>query len=195
MAQIERLHGLMRDVAEAGCLSDGHFEYRSGLRSLHLLDRDRLLCDTHLARRLGYALSRQFFLSRIDVVAAPSVWGAGLAQWVGYFLDPHRPVVYPIQTDGKQNFSSAAAEQLDGKRVLVVDNLILSGKTVQDFAQLITAHGGTPIGVGTLADLSGRTFPIAITGLLNPYLGIFDPAEAGSIPPEVADVPVVRVGY
>lgn len=195
MVQTERLHGLLREVANAGCLREGHFEYRSGVRSLWLLDRDRLLCDTHLASRLGYALSRHFFLSRIDVVAAPSVWGAGLAQWVGYFLDPHRPVVYPITRDGKQDFSDAAHEQLDGKRVLIVDNLILSGKTVQEFAQLITAHGGTPTGVGTLADLSGREFPIAITGLLNPHLGIFNPNAADNVPAQAANREIEKVGY
>jgi orotate phosphoribosyltransferase len=81
---------------------------------------------------------------------------------------------------------------IDGKRVLVVDNLILSGKTAQELVQTITAHGGTPIGVGALADLSGVEFPITVHGLLNEYLDIHDPSTC---PACEAGQPVNEVGY
>ena len=192
MVQAERLHGLIREVDEAGFLSEGHFAFRSGLHSLRLLDRDQLLCDTHLASKMGYAIAKHFFLSRIDIVAAPSVWGAGLAQWVGFFLDPRRPVIYPIPTNGQYTFPKSSAAMIDGKRLLVIDNLILSGKTAQELAQTITAHGGTPIGIGALADLSGVDFPIAVHGLLNPYLDIHRPADC---PACKEGKPVTEVGY
>ena len=37
---------------------------------------------------MGYALAKRFFTDHIATIAAPSIWGAGLAQWVAYFLDP-----------------------------------------------------------------------------------------------------------
>jgi hypothetical protein len=80
MAHAERMHGLIREVYDAGLISEGNFEFRSGMRSRKLLDRDRVLSDTQLASRLGYAIAKHFFLNRIDVIATPSVWGAGLAQ-------------------------------------------------------------------------------------------------------------------
>ena len=192
MVQAERLSGLMREVDEAGFLSEGHFAFRSGRHALRLLDRDQLLCDTQIASKMGYAISRNFFLSRIDIVAAPSIWGAGLAQWVGFFLDPRRPVIYPIPNNGHYTFPDSSKAMIDGKRVLVIDNLILSGKTAQELVQTITAHGGTPIGIGALADLSGVDFPIAVHGLLNPYLDIHAPATC---PACEAGVPLTEVGY
>lgn len=191
MIQVDRMHGLIRDIEEAGMISDGRFAYRSGMQSLKLLDRDRLLSDTHLASRLGYALAKQFFLTRVDVVASPSIWGAGLAQWVAYFLEPRRPVIYARQNGDHYHFTPGP-EYLEGKRVLVVDNLILTGSTMQDFVQAISSAGGTPIAVGALADLSGLQYPIEVNGLLNNVLELFDPEHP---PAHASGLPVTEVGY
>ncbi len=172
-------------------LKEGRFAYRSGMQSLKLLDRDRLLSDTHLASRLGYGLAKEFFLTRSEIVAAPSIWGAGLAQWVAYFLEPRRSVVYARDSiDGYQ--FTPGEEYFEGKRVLVIDNLILTGGTITQFVQAISAAGGTPIAIGTLADLSGIDYPIRVCGLLNEVLDIFHPDQP---PPHAADLEVTEVGY
>ncbi len=128
--------------------------------------------------RLGYALAKHFFLSRIDVVAAPSIWGAGLAQWVAYFLEPRRPVIYARHNDDGGYYFTPGPEYLDGKRVLIIDNLILTGGTIQEFRSCDSAAGGTPVSVGALADLSGLDYPINVYGLLNDVLGLFDPERS-----------------
>ncbi len=69
-------------------LRQGHFVFRSGRHSGALLDRDRLLADPEIGSRMGYALAKAFFTDKIDTVATPSIWGAGLAQWVAYFFYP-----------------------------------------------------------------------------------------------------------
>ncbi|HUG14300.1 MAG TPA: hypothetical protein VMM78_04705 [Thermomicrobiales bacterium] len=192
MVHVERLHGLIREVYEAGLITEGNFEFRSGMRALKLIDRDRVLSDTHIASRLGYAIAKHFFLNRIDVIATPSVWGAGLAQWVGFFLDPRRSVVYPTPSGGSVTLSESAREMITDKRVLIVDNLILSGKTIQDFVRTVSASGGRPIGIGALADISGREFPIPTLGLLNEWLDIYDPKVE---PDRGLGVPVTQIGY
>jgi orotate phosphoribosyltransferase len=192
MVHVENLHSLLQEVRDAGIITDGHFAFRSGMHALCLLDRDRLLSDTHLASRMGYAIAKHFFLSRADLIATPSVWGAGLAQWVGFFLDPRRPVVYPTPTESGVMLSQASADAIDGKRVLVIDNLILTGRTIQEFVREIGKAGGTPIGIGALADLSGISFPIQVFGLLNGSLEIYRPEEC---PACRAGEPVTEVGY
>lgn len=191
MVVTRRTTQLFDDVRAAGFISDGHFAFRSGMRALKLLDRDRVLSDPQLASRMGYALAKHFFLLRVDFVATPSIWGAGLAQWVSYFLEPRRPVIYSMLTDGKHHFSTGS-ETLEGKRVLVIDNLILTGSTMTGFVHAITAAEATPMAVGTLADLSGLEFPIEVFGLLNDHLDIFDPKQS---PDLGKDVPVTEVPY
>jgi orotate phosphoribosyltransferase len=181
----------MGEVMAAGIIADGHFAYRSGMCSLRLLDRDRLLADTHLASRLGYALARHFFLARLDVIVTPSIWGGGLAQWVGYFLEPRKMVIYATPEGDAFHFSPGP-EYVENRRVLVVDNLIMTGKTITSLVRSVSAAGGIPIGIGTLANLSGISFPIDVVGLLNDELHVFDPKRE----PEVgAGIPVTEVGY
>ena len=192
MILVDRDMALIREIEEAGMISTGRFAYRSGMQSLRLLDRDRLLSDTHIASRLGYALAKQFFLTRVDVVAAPSIWGAGLAQWVAYFLQPRKPVIYArISDDGGYQFSPGP-EYLDGRRILVIDNLILTGGTAQDFVRALAAEGGTPVAVGALADLSGLDYPIEVHGLLNDALELFDPDNP---PADAEGLEITEVGY
>jgi hypoxanthine phosphoribosyltransferase len=81
---------------------------------------------------------------------------------------------------------------IDGKRVLIVDNLILSGKTIQDFVRIVSSSGGTPIGIAALADLSGIEFPIPAVGILNDWLDIYDPKRE---PERGEGLPVTQVGY
>jgi orotate phosphoribosyltransferase len=191
MVVTRRTSQLFDDVRAAGFISDGHFAFRSGMHALKLLDRDRVLSDPQLASRMGYALAKHFFLLRVDFVATPSIWGAGLAQWVSYFLEPRRPVVYSMVKDGEHHFSTGS-ETLDGKRVLVIDNLVLTGSTMKDFVRAITAAEATPMAVGTLADLSGVEFPVEVFGLLNDHLDIFDPREDSDLG---KDIPVTEVPY
>lgn len=191
MVVMDRTQHLFDDIHAAGFISEGHFKFRSGMHSLKLLDRDRLLSDTHLASRMGYALAKHFFLLRVDYVATPSIWGAGLAQWVGYFLEPRRPIVYPTVRDGKPAFSTGS-ESIAGKRVLVIDNLILTGSTTSAFVESLEASEATPVAIGALADLSRVEFPIESFGLLNDYLELFDPEEQ----PELGkDIPVTEIPY
>lgn len=190
MVVTSRTRQLFDDIRAAGFITEGHYAFRSGMHALKLLDRDRLLSDPHLASRMGYALAKHFFLLRVDYVATPSIWGAGLAQWVGYFLEPRRPIVYSTVKDGEIIFTGA--DKLDGKRVLVIDNLILTGHTMTEFVRSLTAAETTPIAVGSLADLSGVEFPIQTFGLLNEHLDVFHPDQN----PELGmDIPVTEVGY
>ena len=98
-------------------------------------------------------------------------------------------MIYP--TRGLE-LPEASREQINGKRVLVIDNLVLSGKTMQEFVQAVAKAEGMPIGVGALADFSGIDFPIPVFGLLNDSLGIFDPATC---PACAQGVPATEVGY
>jgi len=191
MVQVDRSHELVREIKEAGMIREGRFAYRSGMQSLKLLDRDRLLSDTHIASRLGYALAKEFFLTRSDIVAAPSIWGAGLAQWVAYFLEPRRPVVYAREENGTYYFTPGP-DYLEGKRVLIIDNLILTGSTMTRFVQAVAGAGGVPIAVGTLADLSGLEYPIRVFGLLNDVVELFHPDNP---PPAAQGLEVIEVGY
>jgi len=131
-------------------LREGHFVYRSGRHSAVRLDRDRLLADPGVASRMGYALAKHFFTAKVTTIAAPSIWGAGLAQWVAYFLDPRAKVVYATPRDGQVTIAENLAGLIQGERVVLIDNLVISGETLARFDTEVAQLGGEVIGMGTL---------------------------------------------
>jgi orotate phosphoribosyltransferase len=168
---------ILAQLRNQGLLREGHFQYRSGHHSALLLDRDRLLADPQAASRMGYALARAFFTDKVDTVAAPSVWGAGLAQWVAYFLEPRAKVVYATPlANGTRRIAANLHDMIDHKRVLLIDNVMLSGETMKMFDDQISALGGEVIGVGCLWAGDDR-LPQAreVLGLLNGHYPAYTP--------------------
>lgn len=171
-----------------GLLHDGHFAYRSGRHNLCRVDRDRLLADPSAASRMGYALAKRFFTAHVETVAAPSIWGAGLAQWVAYFLDPRAKVVDATPRNGRPTVASELEDLIRGRRVLLVDNLVISGETLTAFDAAVDELGGQVLGIGAL--WNGSAPEIAghpVFGLLNDLFPAYPPeacpACAAGAPP------------
>jgi orotate phosphoribosyltransferase len=166
---------LLATLRQQGLLKEGHFAFRSGRHSAGLLDRDLLLADPQIASRMGYTLAKRFFTEHIDTVAAPSIWGAGLAQWVGYFLEPKAKVVYATpRHDGTLTVADHLVDHIAGKRVLLIDNLVMTGETMRQFTDVIDGHGATVLGIGTLWNATDQyILQHPVTGLLNPIYEAF----------------------
>jgi orotate phosphoribosyltransferase len=159
---------LLRAMRTSGLVRDGHFAFRSGQHSAVALDRDRLLSDPGFASHFGYVIAKEFFSSYVDTVAAPSMWGAALAQWVGYFLQPKATIVFAGPEDGGFAIPPTLVDAVTGKRVLLIDNLIITGETMGRFADAIQAYGADVVGAGTL----WTTAHLAVGG--KPPFGLFN---------------------
>ena len=159
---------ILLDLKRDGLVREGHFVHRSGRHTAALLDRDRLLSDPVAAGHMGYALAKHVFVDKVETVAAPSIWGAGLAQWIAHFLDPKAKIVYATPRDGRPTVSGGLEDLIRGCRVLLVDNLIVSGETMGRFAPVVAGLGGEVVGLATLwagaeTEIAGRP----VFGLLN----------------------------
>jgi orotate phosphoribosyltransferase len=169
---------ILAQIRHNGLLRDGHFAFRSGRHSGGLLDRDRLLADPLFASRLGYAIAKRFFVDHVETVATPSIWGAGLAQWVGYFLEPKAKVVDATPKGSGLTIADELMDLIRGRRVLLVDNLVISGQTMSRFAAMVDDLGATVLGIGTLwnsaeDEIAGHP----VFGLLNDRYAAY-PAES-----------------
>jgi orotate phosphoribosyltransferase len=157
-------------------LREGHFEYPSGRHSGVQINHDRLLADPQAASRMGYAMAKAFFTQKVQTVAAPSIWGAGLAQWVAYFLEPRAKVAYATpRRDGTRRIAPNLAGLIEGRRVLLVDNVTLSGDTMLAFADEVRRMGGEVIGIGCLWAGAEPSVQAEVFGLLNARYPVYDP--------------------
>ncbi len=161
--------GIVRKLTQAGLLRQGHFAYRSGLHTSVMVSRDRLLADPNSASQMGYALAKAFFTAKVDTVATPSMWGAGLAQWVAWFLEPRANVIFATPTPGGDlDIARNLHDLVVGKRILLVDNLIFTGDTMRQIEQLVTSLGGQVVGIGCLWSSTSRDINDRdVVGLLN----------------------------
>ena len=182
---------ILKGIKADGLLREGHFAFRSGRHAQWLLDRDRLLADPEFASHLGYLLAKHAFLDKIDTVASPSIWGAGLAQWIAYFLEPKAKVISATPIDGEITVAPGLEGHIRGRRVLLVDNIIITGITLGRFGDRLEAMDATIVGVCTLwnsADVEIQGYPVH--GVLNAMNPAFAPGDcplcaSGPLPAEV----------
>ena len=169
---------IVKAIKANGLLKEGHFGYRSGQHSGCLVDRDQLLTEPEFASHLGYAIAKRFFTDHIDTVATPSIWGAGVAQWIAYFLEPRARIVHATPVDGEPTVAPILEGLVRDKRLLLCDNLILSGLTMGKFVDVIEGLGGRIVGIATIwnshtSDIGGHP----VFGLLNMLYDSQSPAE------------------
>lgn len=159
---------IVQAIKANGLLREGHFAYRSGQHSACLIDRDQLLTEPEFASHLGYAIAKQFFTSHVDTVATPSIWGAGVAQWIAYFLEPRARIVHATPIGGLPTVAPVLEELIRGKRVLLCDNLILTGNTMSSFVKTVSELGGNIVGLATVwTSGADRINGHPVFGLLN----------------------------
>lgn len=184
----------VQDILERGnMLLEGHFSFRSGAHSTALIDRDLLLADPATASRFGYAIAKAFFTDHVDTVATPSIWGAGLAQWVGYFLEPKASVVDATLVGNDILIADKLIPFIENKRVLIVDNMVLSGRTMTRFVHLIQELNAVPVGIATLwsagqSEIAG----LSVTSLLNAIYPSYLPSEC---PACAENIPIHKIEY
>lgn len=187
-------YSTVQELLEQGnMLREGHFSFHSGLHATALIDRDLLLADPSTASRFGYSLAKAFFTDHVDTVATPSIWGAGLAQWVGYFLEPKAKVVDATLVGNDLSIADKLVPMVENKRVLLLDNLVFSGKTMTRFLHVIRELNAVPVGIATLwsagqSEIGG----LPVTGLLN---DIFPARLPDECPACAEGVPVQMIGY
>ncbi|TXG84820.1 MAG: hypothetical protein E6R14_04875 [Thermomicrobiales bacterium] len=178
----------IQDVLESGnMLREGHFAFRSGMHATALIDRDLLLADPGTASRFGYTIAKAFFTDHVDTVATPSIWGAGLAQWIGYFLEPKASVVDATLAGNDLLIAEKLIPFIENKRVLLADNMVLSGKTMTRFLHLIQELNGVPVGIATIwsagqAEIAG----MPVTSLLNTVYPSYLPSDCPACAEQLA---------
>lgn len=176
-----------------GLLKEGHYAYRSGQHSGCLIDRDQLLTEPEFASHLGYAIAKRFFTDHIDTIATPSIWGAGVAQWIAYFLEPKARIVHATPIDGQPTVAPTLAELVRDKRLLLCDNLIMTGVTMNKFVDVIDGLGGHIVGVATVWNShSAMIGSHPVFGLLNT---LYDSRSPETCELCARGLPIVQVPY
>jgi orotate phosphoribosyltransferase len=186
-------HDVLKEFEAAGAILKGHFILSSGLRSDTYMQCARVLTDAARAERLCSALAakvRERFGDGIDCVISPAMGGI----LVGYEVARHLrlPTMFCERVDGA--FALRRGFQLEeGARVLVVEDVVTTGKSSREAFACIRANGGEVIGEAALID---RSAGCAELGVPLVTLAAIDVRtyEPDQLPSELAAIPPVKPG-
>ncbi|MBR4683070.1 MAG: hypothetical protein IKP06_07240 [Elusimicrobiaceae bacterium] len=146
-------------LQEHGAILEGHFVMPSGFHSQTYIQTSLLMQHPHLAQRIAGALSDKF-AKKADVVMALTPSDSVLAQEVARARSV-RAIFASKDENGvmilKHNFTIK-----EGEKVLIVDDVAVSGRKINQAIGLVSKLGGDVIGVGVIVDRSMGYLPLTV---------------------------------
>jgi orotate phosphoribosyltransferase len=133
---------VIKEFEDAQAILKGHFILSSGLHSDTYMQCARALMDPSRAERLCRALAEKVKktvdASKIDIVVSPAMGGV----IVGFETAKHlgKPSIFCERVEGK--FELRRGFELEkGQRVLVIEDVVTTGKSSKETFDLITSLG------------------------------------------------------
>jgi len=134
-----------------GALRRGHFLLSSGLHSAAYVQCALLLEEPRRARRVGELLAARFAGIEVDSVLSPALGGVIVGHEVASALGvPFRFA----ERDGERLALRRGFALSAGERVVVVEDVVTTGKSTRETADLALAAGAEVVGIGAILDRS-----------------------------------------
>ncbi|WP_088555016.1 orotate phosphoribosyltransferase [Calderihabitans maritimus] len=133
-------------------LLEGHFLLSSGLHSNRYIQCAKVLQYPEYATKLARELAERFLGKGIKAVVGPALGGIIVAHEVARWLNARA-----LFTERQDNFMTLRRGFSigQGEKVLVVEDVITTGGSVQEVIEVVQKSGGKVEGVGVLVDRSG----------------------------------------
>ena len=145
-------------LEETGALLTGHFRLSSGLHSPNYVQCALLLEHPKNAKVLGVALAGRIHSLGAQKIVAPALGGVIIGYTVADALDV--PFVFTERKDGAMTLRRGF--RLDeGERVVIVEDVVTTGKSTRETADVIAQHGGVVVGFASILNRSGKPNPFA----------------------------------
>jgi orotate phosphoribosyltransferase len=184
----DREHILMQMLEESGALRRGHFLLSSGLHSEAYVQCALLLEDPVRARKVGHDLADLLRSYHPDSVLSPALGGVIVGHEVAAALGvPFRFT----ERKGEEMGLRRGFNLRQGERVVVIEDVVTTGRSTLETAALATTRGARVVAVGAIIDRSaGRDpFDVPFKSLLQLDLPSYQPNECpacrtGALPAE-----------
>ncbi len=184
---------VLAEFRASKALLEGHFLLSSGRHSAHYLQCARVLMDPIRASRLALALVAKMpreLRKEIDKVVSPAMGGIIFGHEMGRALE--KDALFVERPTGTFEFRRGFALN-DGDKVLMVEDVVTTGKSSREAIAAIEAAGGQVIAACSLVDRTGGDVDLGVPYF--PLISITFPTYAeDELPPELAATPAVKPG-
>ncbi|MBS1872407.1 MAG: phosphoribosyltransferase [Acidobacteria bacterium] len=149
------------DVIEAltttGALRKGHYEYSNGLHANEYLQPALALRQYQTARMLGVGLSRKLranpeiraIIPQLSIVA-PATAGLPVAYAICEALRAHQVYWAEKNNDSDGLHFRQYVEVKRGEQILMVDDILRTGRRLTELKKLIEGQGGQVVGIAVM---------------------------------------------
>lgn len=183
-------------------MPNSHFVGTSGLHFDTYVNKDFLYPHTAETSRICQILAEKYKDSNIEVVVGPALGGIILSQWTAHYLSLiySREVlgIYTEKTaDGGQAFTRGYDKYVKGRRVLVVEDIVTTGGSMQKTSEAVRNAGGNLIAVCAMVnknkDLDRKALGVDFDSLAELFISTY---AAGECPLCKNDIPInTAVGH
>ncbi len=136
---------------QSGALLEGHFRLTSGRHSNQYMQCAQVLQYPHYTEQLCRHLADKFENEKAEVVIGPAMGGIIVSYEVARQLKV--PGIFCERQDGEMMLRRGF-EIKPGQKVLVVEDVVTTGGSVDEVIKIVQDAGGVVAGVGVLVDRS-----------------------------------------
>jgi orotate phosphoribosyltransferase len=150
-----------RVFRESGAFREGHFILASGRHSPLYLEKFQVLQRPVETERLCAALASWAKVLDVETVAGPTTGGIILAHEVARQLGVRAIYAERRENGTGREFRRGFALR-PGERVVVVDDIMTTGGSVQETVEAVRSAGGHVAGAAVLVDRSGGAADVGV---------------------------------
>ena len=164
-------------LIKTNAIMEGHFLLTSGLHSPHYVEKFNVLQHPAYTEKLCQAMAEKFKDQNIQTVVGPVTGGILLAHETGKALGTR--AIFTERENGKMTFRRGFSLQ-PGERVLIVEDIVTPGGSINEVIDVVKAQGGIPVAVSMLVDRSGGKASfgdVPCTALLHLNVETYKPEE------------------
>jgi orotate phosphoribosyltransferase len=167
---------VLQILKDTGALLEGHFILTSGLHSPHYIEKFRVLEQPSYTEKLCKMIAENYKKQNITVVIGPMTGGIILAYEVGKQLGAR--AIFTERIDGKMLLRRGFKLSPED-RVLVVEDIITTGGSIQEVIDIVKQHGAEIAGLSCLVDRSNgkAKFDVPFKPLLKMDVVTYNPEE------------------
>lgn len=138
---------------KSGTVLKGHFSLASGLHSPVYWEKFRVLQYPEHTEALCHLITNRFRKDKVQVVAGPTTGGVILAYETARQLGV-RGIFAEKEPGSEVRSFRRDFEIRPGERVLIVDDILTTGKSIREVMAAVAQTGGLLVGIGVLVDRS-----------------------------------------
>lgn len=173
-----------------GALLEGHFILTSGRHSETYFQCAKVLQYPEYLTLFGRILADHFEDDKIDAVISPAIGGIVIGTEVGRQLGVK--TIFTERKDGTMKLRRGF-EIEKGERILVVEDVLTTGGSINEVIEIVKENKGKVTGVGVVVDRSGGNIKLHKNQVAVLKHKTISFAES-DIPGHLAEIPVQKPG-